>query len=79
MQHISDYLHEHKPNYRQPTLQKLYSKIRRLKDAPFSGRIGRVEGTRELLFSPMPYVVVYVVNHQTIEIWRVYHASQNLV
>ena len=61
MQSISDYLKEHHAHYRQPTLQKLYQGIRALKDAPYRGRPGRVEGTRELLFAPMPYVVVYSV------------------
>jgi len=29
------------------------------------------------LFPPMPYVAVYRVNGQTIEVWRIYHAAQN--
>ena len=31
MQSISDYLKEHSPHYRQPTMRKLYEKIRALK------------------------------------------------
>ena len=77
MQSISDYLKERQPEYRQPTMRKLYERIRALKDAPFVGRPGVVEGTRELLFPPMPYVAVYRVNGQTIEIWRIYHAARN--
>lgn len=38
---------------------------------------GRIEGTRELLFSPLPYIAVYSVRNQNIEIWRIYHAAQN--
>lgn len=77
LQNISDYLKEHHPKYRQPTLRKLYQKIRALKDAPYIGRAGRVEGTRELLFRPVPYIAVYQVTEHAIEIWRVYHTSQN--
>ena len=77
LQSISNYLKVHQPEYRQPTMRNLYEKIRALKDAPYVGRPGIVEGTRELLFSPMPYVAVYRVNGQTIEIWRIYHAAQN--
>jgi toxin ParE1/3/4 len=77
MQSISDYLKEHHPQYRQPTMRKLYEKIRAMKDTPYLGRPGRVEGTREILFPPMPYVAVYRLNGQTIEIWRIYHAAQN--
>ncbi len=74
---ISDYLRNHHPKYRQATMRKLYERIRALKDAPYVGRPGSVEGTRELLFHPMPYIAVYHVREQSIEIWRIYHTSQN--
>ena len=77
MQQISDYLREHHPHYRQPTMRKLYEKIRGLKDAPYLGRPGRVGATRELSFSPLPYVAVYRIQQQSIEVLRIYHASQN--
>ena len=77
LQSISNYLKVRQPPYRHPTMRKLYEKIRALKDAPYVGRPGVVEGTRELLFSPMPYVAVYRVDGQTIEIWRIYHAAQS--
>ena len=77
LQHISDYLKEHHPQYREPTLRKLYDAVRALKDAPYRGRPGRERETREILFPPMPYVAVYRVRDQSIEVLRVYHASQN--
>ena len=48
-----------------------------LKDMPHRGRIGREEGTRELFFPPAPYVAVYRVKEQVIEILRVYHTAQD--
>ncbi|MBC7926226.1 MAG: type II toxin-antitoxin system RelE/ParE family toxin [Bryobacteraceae bacterium] len=77
LQSISDYLKDHNPHYRQRTLRKLYEQIRGLKDTPYRGRPGRVEGTREILFPPMPYIAVYRVHEQSIEVWRVYHTSQD--
>jgi toxin ParE1/3/4 len=76
LQDISDYLKEHHPQYRQPTMRKLYDRIRSLKNTPYLGRPGRIEGTRELLFPPMPYVAVYRVHEQSIEVWRIYHTAQ---
>jgi toxin ParE1/3/4 len=76
-QSISEYLKEHHPQYRQSTMRKLYGRIRILKDALYVGRPGRVEGTRELLFPPTPYVAVYRVHGKTSEIWRIYHGAQN--
>jgi plasmid stabilization system protein ParE len=58
LQHISDYLKDHHPHYRQPTMRKLYEAIRSLKTSPHRGRPGREEGTREILFPPLPYVAV---------------------
>lgn len=76
MQQISDYLKEHHPRYRQPTMRKLYERIRSLKQRPYLGRPGRVEGTRELLMFPLPYVIVYRLSGHTVEILRIYHGAQ---
>ncbi len=77
LQQISDYLKEHHPRYRQPTMRKLFDGIRALKNRPGIGRPGREKGTRELLFPPMPYVAVYRVKDQSIEVARVCHAAQD--
>ncbi len=77
LQRISDYLREHHPQYRQLTIRKLYDAVRRLKASPRRSRPGRVNGTRELLFPPMPYVAVYQVGEDTIEVLRIWHGSQD--
>jgi toxin ParE1/3/4 len=79
LQSISDYLQEHHPRYRDATVRKLYADIRDLKHWPGRGRPGREEGTREILFQPAPYVAVYRVKEQTIEVMRIYHTAQNRV
>ena len=76
LQNISDYLKEHHPHYRQPTMRKLYETIGSLKQWPGRGRPGPEEGTRELLFPPLPYVAVYRVNEESIEVLRIHHAAQ---
>ena len=77
LQTINDYLKTRHPQHRQPTMRRLYDRIRALKDTPYVGRRGRIEGTRELLFTPLPYVVVYRVVEETIEVWRIFHTSQD--
>ncbi|MBV9303860.1 MAG: type II toxin-antitoxin system RelE/ParE family toxin [Acidobacteriaceae bacterium] len=77
LQQISVYLKQHHPIYRQPTLRKLYETMRTLKHAPHRGRPGVEEGTRELLFPPMPYIAVYRVKEETVEVLRIYHAAQD--
>ncbi len=37
---------------------------------------GREDGTREIPFPPTPYVAVYRVREQAIEVTRIHHAAQ---
>ena len=55
----------------------IYSRCATLEDFPDRGRIGRIVGTRELVFAPLPYIVVYRVKSGTVEIARIYHGAQN--
>jgi toxin ParE1/3/4 len=77
LESISDYLEVHKPHFREPTMRRLYQRIRDLKSTPYAGRPGRINGTRELLFAPMPYIAVYRVSPDTIEVLRIFHSAQN--
>ena len=77
LQHLSDYLKDHHPHYRQPTMRKVYAAIQSLREWPHRGRVGREEGTRELLFPPLPYIAVYRVREQSIEVLRIYHGAQD--
>jgi plasmid stabilization system protein ParE len=76
LQHISDYLKERHPHYRQSTMRKLYDTVRALKQWPDRGRIGE-DGTRELFFPPLPYVAVYRVDDRSIEVLRIFHGAQD--
>lgn len=73
---INDFLREHYPHYCLPTMRKLYRKIQLLRLTPYIGRSGRIEGTREILFNPLPYIVVYRVKGEIVEIWRIWHGAQ---
>jgi len=58
-------------------MRKLYEAVQSLKEFPHLGRLGREDGTRELLFPPTPYIAVYRVQDQCIEVLRIYHAAQD--
>jgi toxin ParE1/3/4 len=78
LEQISEYLKQRHPHYREPTLRKLYDEIRDLKKWPDRGRPGREEGTRELVFSPLPYIAVYRLKGPSIEVLRIYHGARNV-
>ena len=44
---------------------------------PRRGRKGRIESTRELVFARLPYIVVYRIQDQDLEILRIYHGAQD--
>ena len=50
--------------------------LARLADYPESARPGRVRGTRELVVTGTPYVVIYRVEPAAIVILRVLHGAQ---
>ncbi len=56
--------------------QTIYDSAGSLKSFPNKGRTGRVEGTRELALPPLPFVVVYRVLKDIVEIANVIHGAQ---
>jgi len=48
----------------------------RVGQMPYSGRIGRAEGTREAVVPKSPYIVVYQISAHAIEIIGIWHAAR---
>ena len=74
---IKNYLQEHFPQFAEPTVRTIYERVRSLKTAPNRGRPGHRTGTRELSLTPLPYVVVYSVRTEAVEILHIYHGAQD--
>jgi plasmid stabilization system protein ParE len=68
---IANYLAKHFPGFRQ-----IYETIATLRTIPYRGRIGREEGTRELVIARLPYIVVYRTRDEAVEILHIYHGAQ---
>lgn len=77
LQDIYQYLQEHHPSLAQSTIQKLYDAARSLKRFPNRGRVGQLRDTREFVMAPMPYIIVYGVEPNTVNIYRVVHTSED--
>jgi toxin ParE1/3/4 len=60
----------------QRVAQIIYDRIAALTTFPNRGRAGRVEGTRELVIVPLPFIAVYRVKDDFVEIVRVIHGAQ---
>jgi plasmid stabilization system protein ParE len=74
---IKNYLQKHHPQFAEPTVRTIYQRVRSLKKTPNRGRHGHRSGTRELPLMPLPYVVVYSVKPEAVEILHIYHGSQD--
>jgi plasmid stabilization system protein ParE len=77
LEDIANYLYLHHPAFAAATLRRLYNAAKSLKAFPYSGRIGRKSGTRELVLAPLPYLVIYAVDDRSIHILRFLHAAQD--
>jgi toxin ParE1/3/4 len=63
------------PTAAREIVNAIYDGCGALKDFPHRGRSGRINGRRELVFTP--YIVVYQVKEQSVEISRIYHGAQD--
>ena len=71
---IVDYISDDNPDAAQVLKDEIESKISRLPDHPQMYRVGRVDGTREMVVRPN-YIVIYAENPQIVTILRVLHVS----
>lgn len=55
---------------------RIQAAVEQLENFPQLGRMGRVEGTRELVIANTPFIVVYRVKGRTVEILRMLHSSR---
>jgi toxin ParE1/3/4 len=77
LEHIKEYLTEHLPEFAESTVLEIYEAVRSLKAMPRRGRVGRVEGTRELVLARLPYIVAYRLKEYSVEILHIFHGAQN--
>ena len=61
LERICDYIAETNPDSARRIANTIVNGIASLHTFPDRGRPGRVEGTREFVFAPLPFVAVYEV------------------
>jgi len=76
LEQISDYLFERNPKVTIDITRRIYSAASALSQFPASGRLGRKEGTRELVVTGSPYLIVYDVEKQAVKILRILHGAR---
>ncbi|MBB5066827.1 type II toxin-antitoxin system RelE/ParE family toxin [Granulicella mallensis] len=56
--------------------ERIEDQVDELANHPWMGRVGEVQGTRELVIQRTPYIVVYRVEDNVVDVMRVLHGAQ---
>ena len=73
---IIEYIRQENAPAAQRVAKTIYESAGSLKSFPNKGRKGRVEGTREIPLPPLPFVIVYRIRKDIVEIASVIHGAQ---
>ena len=76
LQGICDYIAESRPDSAQRIAQAVVQGIAALNAFPNRGRPGRVEGTRELVFPSLPFIAIYEVHDDDVQVLRILHGAR---
>ena len=76
LERISDYLLIHAPDRASELIHVVYDAPSTLLTFPNRGRPGKRDGTRELVLTPLPYIVVYTVRADVVFVVRILHGAQ---
>jgi toxin ParE1/3/4 len=73
---ILDYICADSPRAAVSVDDQIEARVEGLARFPEMGRLGRIEGTRELVIAGTPYVAAYRIANDTVRILRVLHGAQ---
>jgi addiction module RelE/StbE family toxin len=76
LENIANYLQQDNPEIAIQVILKIQTGIEKLADFPLMGRKGRVASTRELVIINTPYVIIYRIKNNSVEILRILHSAQ---
>jgi toxin ParE1/3/4 len=78
LEHICEWIERDNPEAARRVARTNYDECARLKNFPNLGRASRrMAERRELTFAPLPYIVVYQVTPDAVEISRIFHGAQD--
>jgi toxin ParE1/3/4 len=77
LQRITRYIRKDNPAAARHVAKTIFDAGNALETFSQQGRIGRIAGTRELVFPGWPYILVYEITEHAVQILRIYHGAQN--
>jgi toxin ParE1/3/4 len=77
LENIFRHLSKDNPAAAREVVKAIYDSCTTLQSLPSRGRAGRMNGRRELVFTSLPYIAVYRVTNDAVEISRIFHSAQD--
>jgi toxin ParE1/3/4 len=78
LERICAWIDRDNPEAARRVAKTVYEGCAQLTDYPALGRNSRrMNGRRELAFPPLPYIAVYQVKQDAVEISRIFHSAQD--
>jgi toxin ParE1/3/4 len=77
LKRITRYIRKDNPSSARYVAKTIFDAGNGLTTFPQRGRNGRIMGTRELVFPGWPFILVYEVRSQTVDILHIYHGAQD--
>jgi addiction module RelE/StbE family toxin len=74
---IARYIRKDNPAAARAVASAIFDAAESLGAFPLNGREGGIAGSRELVISRLPYIVVYRVTRTAIQILHIYHGARN--
>lgn len=74
---IASYIAEENPAAAKKVMRIIYEKCGALALFPLRGRQSHMEGYRDLVLSPLPFIAVYRVTETAVIILRIFHSAQH--
>lgn len=76
LRNIFEYIAEENPKAARILLGKIKERATVLQDNPLIGRVGHINGTRELVMTGTQYILPYRVKDDQIQILAVFHGAR---
>jgi toxin ParE1/3/4 len=74
---IVEHIREDNPAAALRVARTIYGAVAELRTFPRRGRTGLAPNTRELIFPPWPYIAVYEIIDDQVNVLRIRHASRD--
>ena len=71
-----DFMTEQSPQGARRVVGRIVASAERLVDTPYVGRIGSKPGTRELVVTTTPYLIIYEVGDADVVLLKLLHGAQ---